>query len=148
MRMKRALPKFRFLYNYLELLQENGNMPSFDPKPLRPWGSNEALQQAARRLAARKRLVSPRRGFYVIVPIEYRTAGAPPPAWFIDDLMTFQGRPYYVGLLSAAALHGAGISSRRNFRSSRMHRSGPRRQGVRGSASARSDTSRRRPRCR
>ena len=65
--------------------------------------SDEALQTAARRLTAKKRLVSPRRGFYVIVPLEYRSAGAPPPDWFIDELMKFQERPYYVGLLSAAA---------------------------------------------
>jgi predicted transcriptional regulator of viral defense system len=77
--------------------------------------SDEALQTAARRLAAKKRLVSPRRGFYVIVPLEYRTAGSPPPDWFIDDLMTFHGRPYYVGLLSAAALHGAAHQQPQEF---------------------------------
>ena len=33
--------------------------------------------------------------------------GAPPPSWYIDDLMRNEGRPYYVGLLSAAELHGA-----------------------------------------
>ena len=53
------------------------------------------------------RLVSPRRGFFVIVPLEYSAAGAPPPSWFIDDLMRFAGHRYYVGLLSAASLHGA-----------------------------------------
>jgi predicted transcriptional regulator of viral defense system len=44
--------------------------------------------------------------FYVIVPLEYKNAGGPPPSWYIDDLMKFQKQPYYVGLLSAAALHG------------------------------------------
>jgi predicted transcriptional regulator of viral defense system len=43
----------------------------------------------------------------VIVPAEYRAAGCPPASWFIDDLMGFLGQPYYVGLLSAAAIHGA-----------------------------------------
>jgi len=43
----------------------------------------------------------------VIVPPEYRAAGSIPPSWFIRDLMAFFGRPYYVGLLSAGALHGA-----------------------------------------
>lgn len=65
------------------------------------------LEAAFRRLRARRRIVSPRRGFHVIVPIEYRDAGAPPASWFIDDLMRFLEQPYYVGLLSAAALHGA-----------------------------------------
>lgn len=69
--------------------------------------SDEALKKAVQRLVAKRRLAVPRRGFFVIVPVEYREAGAPPPAWFIDNLMKFCRQPYYVGLLSAAALHGA-----------------------------------------
>ncbi len=69
--------------------------------------SDEALKKAVQRLMAKRRLAVPRRGFFIIVPIEYRDAGAPPPAWFIDDLMRFSGQDYYVGLLSAASLHGA-----------------------------------------
>lgn len=49
----------------------------------------------------------PRSGFYVIVDPQHRVAGTLPPEWFIDDLMKHMGRPYYVGLLSAAQLHGA-----------------------------------------
>jgi predicted transcriptional regulator of viral defense system len=67
-----------------------------------------AAQTALRRLNQQGRIVSPRRGFYVVVPPEYRAAGSPPASWFIDDLMRFLGRRYYVGLLSAAAVHGAG----------------------------------------
>jgi predicted transcriptional regulator of viral defense system len=66
-----------------------------------------AAQSALRRLKEQGRVVSPRRGFYVVVPPEYRAAGSPPATWFIDDLMRYIGQPYYVGLLSAAALHGA-----------------------------------------
>lgn len=69
--------------------------------------SEIAVDNALRRLKKRGRIVTPRRGFYVIVPTEYTTAGSPPPSWFIDDLMGFLGQPYYVGLLSAAAIHGA-----------------------------------------
>ncbi len=77
--------------------------------------SEIALRNAARRLVEKKRLAMPRRGFYVIVPLEYREAGAPPPAWFVDDLMAFQGQGYYVGLLSAAALHGAAHQQPQEF---------------------------------
>jgi len=52
-------------------------------------------------------LVMPRSGFYVIVDPQHRAAGTLPPEWFINDLMKHVGRPYYVGLLSAAELHGA-----------------------------------------
>ena len=69
--------------------------------------SEVALEAALRRLKRRGRIASPRRGFYVVVPVEYREAGCPPASWFIDDLMRYLKQPYYVGLLSAAAIHGA-----------------------------------------
>jgi predicted transcriptional regulator of viral defense system len=69
--------------------------------------SQGALLDAAERQQHKKQLVSPRRGFYVIVPPQYLSWGAPPPPWYIDDLMRHEGRPYYVGLLKAAELHGA-----------------------------------------
>jgi len=69
--------------------------------------SSVAVQTALRRLKEQGRIVSPRRGFYVIVPPEYRVPGSPPASWFIDALMHHLDQPYYVGLLSAAAIHGA-----------------------------------------
>jgi predicted transcriptional regulator of viral defense system len=66
-----------------------------------------AAQTALRRLKEQGRVVSPRRGFYVVVPPEYRAVGSPPASWFIDDLMHHLSQPYYVGLLTAAATHGA-----------------------------------------
>ncbi len=77
--------------------------------------SEEALKKAVQRLVAKRRLAVPRRGFFVIVPVEYREAGAPPASWFIDDLMKFLGQPYYVALLSAAALHGAAHQQPQGF---------------------------------
>lgn len=77
--------------------------------------SEEALKKAVQRLVAKQRLVVPHRGFYVIVPLEYRAAGAPPASWFIDDLMKFHGHPYYVALLTAAALHGAAHQQPQEF---------------------------------
>ncbi len=49
----------------------------------------------------------PRSGFYVIVDPQHRAAGILPPEWFIHDLMKDMAQPYYVGILSAAQLHGA-----------------------------------------
>ncbi|MCY4362405.1 MAG: hypothetical protein OXE42_09520 [Gammaproteobacteria bacterium] len=69
--------------------------------------SRGAFLDAAERLQRRKHLVKPRRGFYVVVPPQYASWGAPPPSWYIDDLMLHEGRPYYVGLLKAAELSGA-----------------------------------------
>ena len=69
--------------------------------------SDNAFKKAAIRLGAKKRIFSPRRGFFVIVPPEHRKIGALPPTWYIDDMMKYHGQPYYIGLLSAALFHGA-----------------------------------------
>ncbi len=66
-----------------------------------------AFLDAAERLQRREALLNPRQGFYVIVPPQYASWGAPPPAWYIDPLMRREGAAYYVGLLKAAELHGA-----------------------------------------
>lgn len=66
-----------------------------------------AFLDAAERLQRRKALLHPRQGFYVVVPPQFQSWGAPPPAWFIDALMRYEAQTYYVGLLKAAELHGA-----------------------------------------
>jgi len=58
-------------------------------------------------LKRRGMLFSPTRGAYVPIPPEYRSWGAVPATHFVDPLMKHLDRNYYVGLLSAAELHGA-----------------------------------------
>ena len=69
--------------------------------------SDSAFLKAAARLRHKHVLFSPRHGFYVAVPPQFLSWEAPPPGWYIDDLMRHEGRAYYVGLLKAAELHGA-----------------------------------------
>ncbi len=69
--------------------------------------SEAAARQALRRLAAKGEIVSPARGFYVIVPPEYRRSGCLPADQFVPAMMEYWGACYYVGLLSAAQYHGA-----------------------------------------
>jgi predicted transcriptional regulator of viral defense system len=59
------------------------------------------------RLRRRGAMFSPARGFYVVVPPEYRSWGVLPGELFIDGMMRALGRQYYVSLLTAAAMHGA-----------------------------------------
>jgi predicted transcriptional regulator of viral defense system len=63
--------------------------------------------KAAERLQRKGALLNLRHGFYVVVPPQYLARGAPPPPWYVDDLMKHEGHAYYVGLLKAAELHGA-----------------------------------------
>lgn len=71
-------------------------------------GSDSALRQSLQRLQRKNRIRRLRRQFYVILPVEYARLGMIPADWFIDDLMAYLGQPYYIGLFSAANLHGAG----------------------------------------
>ncbi len=66
-----------------------------------------AFLDAAERLQRRKLLLKPRQGFYIVVPAQFLSWGAPPPTWYIDALMDHEGAAYYIGLLKAAELHGA-----------------------------------------
>jgi len=69
--------------------------------------SPPALKVALSRLAKQKLIASPARGFYVIVPPEYRSLGCLPADQFIPTLMKSLRAPYYAGLLTAAQYHGA-----------------------------------------
>ncbi|MDR0874157.1 MAG: type IV toxin-antitoxin system AbiEi family antitoxin [Prevotellaceae bacterium] len=69
--------------------------------------SYSAIKQKLYRLKQKKEIVQIRQGFYVIIPPEYSKQGILPPYLFIADLMKWLNKPYYVGLLSAAAMYGA-----------------------------------------
>jgi len=69
--------------------------------------SPTAFAAAAARLIRKRRLIRPKRGFYLIVRPEDRAAGAPDAARWIDPLMHHLGVDYRISLLRAAAFHGA-----------------------------------------
>ncbi len=77
--------------------------------------SEQALILALSRLSKKGRVLSVYKGFYLIIPPEYASRGLLPPMLFIDNLMKFVDKPYYVGLLSAAALHGAAHQQPQEF---------------------------------
>lgn len=72
-----------------------------------PGLTHNAVKLSLNRLAKKGKVLSVHQGYYIIVPPQYSTRGILPPSLFIDGLMQYLERPYYVGLLSAAALHGA-----------------------------------------
>ncbi len=107
------LPK---ISEYIDMLQSQGRYTVCKDEISKVMMiSPDALKIALLRLVQKKRIACPRRGFYVIVPLEYRIKDAPPVSWFIDDLMKYLGSPYYVGLLSAAELHGAAHQKPQEF---------------------------------
>ncbi|MFZ1907321.1 MAG: type IV toxin-antitoxin system AbiEi family antitoxin [Steroidobacteraceae bacterium] len=103
-----AVERRTVLSSYLNRLLSAGRVVFSKEEAQKALGvSPGAFLDAAERQQRKHHLISPRRGFYVIVPPQYLTWGAPPPQWYIDELMQHEGRPYYVGLLKAAELHGA-----------------------------------------
>src|SRR6185437_3172905 len=100
----------RFLQRLVEEFQAAGRL-TFSVGDLCQRGieRNGALLAAIRRYAATGaiRRISPRSDFFIIVPPEFRAMGAPPVEWWLGDYMAHLKTPYYVGLLSAAALHGS-----------------------------------------
>lgn len=47
------------------------------------------------------------RGFYVTIPTRYKRVGVVPPHYYVNSLLRYLNKPYYVSLLSAAEMHGA-----------------------------------------
>ena len=107
---KPTKPTFRFLSGYVDYIQSQGEYVFAQKTAKEQLGcSDDAIRIAANRLINKKRIIKLRYAFYLIIPLEYQTLGAPPPSWYIDTLMNqYHHQPYYIGLLSAAALHGAG----------------------------------------
>src|SRR5437868_6785249 len=70
---------------------------------------------AINRLEKKEVIVTPHRGFHIIVPPEFQRLGCLPPEQFIPDLMTHLQIPYYVGLLSAAQYYGASHQQAQTF---------------------------------
>lgn len=93
---------------WIDALQEAGRYTFLRAEALQQTGGTaDSVKMALLRLVRQRRIAKVTDRFFVIVPLEYRSAGCPPASWFIHDLMAAKERPYYVGLLSAAALHGA-----------------------------------------
>ena len=91
----------------IDHIQSQGRYTFAREEILKSGQSIHAVRRTLERLQQKGRIVLVSRGFYVIIPLEYRESGILPAKWFIHDLMNHFALPYYVGLLSAAALHGA-----------------------------------------
>ena len=69
--------------------------------------SRSAATEAMRRARAAGHFFAPAPGLYIPIPSEFSMWGVVPALDFFDQLMRHLDRSYYVGLLSAAELHGA-----------------------------------------
>lgn len=96
------------LISYLEDLQSKGQYWFLRNEAIKALEiSEKAFQKAAKRLTNKVKLTRLRGNFYLLIPPEYRAISALPASWFINVFLGHLNQPYYVGLLSAAALHEA-----------------------------------------
>lgn len=100
--------QYKYLDSFIDEQRANGKY-SFTIEGLHHQlgVSENALKKSLQRLKKQGAVVMVRKGFYVVVPPEYRAKGIIPTSFYVNDLMKFLNRDYYVGLLNAAALHGA-----------------------------------------
>ena len=108
--------QYKYLDSFIDAQRANGKY-SFTTESLHTQlnVSENALKKSLQRLKGQKKIEMIRRGFYVIIPPEYRVRGIIPTSLYVNDLMKFLNRDYYVGLLNAAAYHGAAHQQPQNY---------------------------------
>lgn len=95
--------------DYIKAIRSNGRYAfTIDELTQAIPKSIKNIRKDLDRLNAKGEIINIRRGFYTILPPEYKNMGLIPVDYYIDDLMKYIPRNYYVGLLSAAMFHGAG----------------------------------------
>lgn len=80
-----------------------------------PGFSDIAAKSALARLSKKGQIISIHKGYYLIIPPQYKSKGILPPALYLDSMMNELNRPYYLALLSAAAYHGASHQQPQEF---------------------------------
>lgn len=66
-----------------------------------------ALRSELNRLIQKKEIVNLRKGFYLIIPPRYSNSQKLPLQLYSEKLFNYLNRNYYIGLYSAAKIHGA-----------------------------------------
>lgn len=77
--------------------------------------SEQIIKNELYRLSSQGVITSTYKGFYVIIPVQYAAKGVVPPLYYIDQLMTYIGKPYYISLLNAAELLGVSHQAPQQF---------------------------------
>jgi predicted transcriptional regulator of viral defense system len=98
----------RSYQDFIKTIQSKGIYVFSKKEALQQIDTQEAsLKVTLARNVRLKNIVYLGQHLYGIVPPEYKNWGAPPPEWYIDQLMQAHAAHYYVGLLTAASFHGA-----------------------------------------
>lgn len=103
------------LIDYLEQLQAKGKLTFIStelPEILKV--SEDTVRKYLQRLKRKKKVFQIRREFWVIVPPEYYARGVIPMTWFVDDLMKFLKKDYYIGFAEKVFSHSHNVDNQNN----------------------------------
>ena len=108
MQVKSGILTYNYLEEYIDSVRAKGRY-AFTLEELKDKleVTDKALLQNLYRLKAKNKIVQIRKGFYTILPAEYSRYGVIPSNMYLDDMMLSLNKNYYLGLISAAAIHGA-----------------------------------------
>jgi predicted transcriptional regulator of viral defense system len=96
------------LEQYLDSLASRGRYAFSGAEALKALGASpKGFIAAAERLKKKRRLTSPKRGFYLILRPEDQAIGAPSPERWVAPLMAHLRLDYRISLLRAASFHGS-----------------------------------------
>lgn len=103
------MDEYNKISRWVEDLPKRGKVTFSKEEVIRqfPNMTNLNINNMLYRLALKKKVQSVWRSFFMVVLTKYGLRGVVPPIEYIDQLMRFLGKNYYVSLQSAAALQGA-----------------------------------------
>ncbi|GHT24801.1 hypothetical protein FACS189430_10390 [Bacteroidia bacterium] len=100
--------KYEYIDDYLLNIRSIGRFSFTFEELKKTFDSSElSIRRKICRLRADNKIAIIRKDFYVALPPEYAEKGSLPIYLYIDDLMKYLGRDYYLGLYTAASLYGA-----------------------------------------
>lgn len=105
------------LIDWIDQLASKGKT-SFSIEELRaafPENSEISINRSINRLFKKNKIISISNGYYLIISSQYASRGILPPTIFLDGLMKYYKRPYYLALLNAAVFHGASHQQPQEF---------------------------------
>lgn len=105
------------IHSWIEKLQSHGNY-AFSLDLLErelPNYTAIGIKRALSRLSVKGLVISISKGYYLIISPQYASKGILPPSMYLDAFMKHLERPYYLGLLNAAAYHGAAHQQPQEF---------------------------------
>lgn len=106
--VKVGIQTYNYLEEYIDSVRAKGRY-AFTLEELKDKleVTDKAILQNLYRLKTKNKIVQIRKGFYTILPAEYARYGVIPSNMYLDDMMLSLHKNYYLGLISAAAIHGA-----------------------------------------